>query len=96
MRIISQDGTLDVPYEQVVIQRFNQVIYFLNKNLTGVESIVDDIKMASYSTEEKAQKAMKMLRKEYQKFQRTSGYGYYFAFDHPKVFQFPKDDEVEE
>ena len=33
MRVISQDGTLDVPYEQVVIQRHSYGIYWLNKNL---------------------------------------------------------------
>lgn len=65
MRVISQDGTIDVPYEQVVIQSFNGVIYFLNKNLTGVESVTNDMEMASYSTEEKAKKAMEMLRIAY-------------------------------
>lgn len=65
MRVISQDGTLDMPYEQVIIQRFNRVIYFLNKNLTGVESVTNDMEMASYSTEEKAKKAMEMLRDAY-------------------------------
>lgn len=65
MRIISQDGTIDVPYEQVVIQRFKTEIYFLNKNLTGVEQLTDDIEIASYSTESKAQKAMEMLRISY-------------------------------
>lgn len=65
MRVISQDGTVDVPYEQVVIQCFNREIYFLNKNLTGVDSLIEDIKMASYSTEEKALKAMEMLRGAY-------------------------------
>lgn len=65
MRVISQDGTIDVPYEQVVIQRFNRAIYFLNKNLTGVESVTNDMEMASYSTEEKAKKAMEMLRIAY-------------------------------
>lgn len=65
MRVISQDGTIDVPYEQVVIQRFNRVIYFLNKNLTGVESVTNDMEMASYSTEEKAKKAMELLRTAY-------------------------------
>ena len=65
MRIISQDRTIDVPYEQCVIQRFREKIYFLNKNLTGVEELVNDMEMASYSTEEKAIKAMKMLRETY-------------------------------
>ena len=65
MRIISQDGTIDVPYEQVVIQQYKEKIYFLNKNLTGVEQLVNDMEIASYSTEEKAKKAMEMLRNAY-------------------------------
>ena len=64
MRVISQDGTIDVPYEQVVIQRFNRVIYFLNKNLTGVESVTNDMEMASYSTEEKAKKCLELRIQE--------------------------------
>lgn len=65
MRVISQDGTLDMPYEEVIIQRFRSRIYFLNKNLTGVESLTDDMQIAEYSTEEKAKKAMEMLRDAY-------------------------------
>lgn len=65
MRIISQDGTLDMPYEEVIIQRFKSRIYFLNKNLTGVEPLTDDMQIAEYSKEEKAKKAMEMLRDVY-------------------------------
>lgn len=65
MRVISQDGTLDMPYEEVIIQRFKSRIYFLNKNLTGVESLTDDMQIAEYSTKEKAKKAMEMLRDAY-------------------------------
>lgn len=65
MRIISQDGTIDMPYEEVIIQRFKSRIYFLNKNLTGVESLSDDVQIAEYSTVEKAIKAMEMLREAY-------------------------------
>lgn len=65
MRVISQDGTIDMPYESVVIQRFGREIYFLNKNLIGVEQLVSDMDIATYSTEEKAKKAMEMLRKAY-------------------------------
>ena len=65
MRVISQDGTIDMPYESVVIQRFGREIYFLNKNLTGVEHLASDMDIAKYSTEEKAKKAMEMLRKSY-------------------------------
>lgn len=65
MRVISQDGTLDMPYEEMIIQRFRSRIYFLNKNLTGVESLRDDMQIAEYSTEAKALKAMEMLRETY-------------------------------
>lgn len=65
MRVISQDGTIDVPYEMVVIQRFEEDVYFLNRNLTGVEDLVSDIWLAKYSTETKAIKAMEMLREQY-------------------------------
>lgn len=65
MRVISQGGTLDMPYEEVIIQRFKSRIYFLNKNLTGVESLGDDIQIAEYSTEAKALKVMEMLRETY-------------------------------
>ena len=103
MRIISQDGTIDIPYEQCVIQRFKESIYFLNKNLTGIEQLVSDMILASYSTEEKAQKAMEMLRKEYSKHFFGQGgamatanfYVPPFAFIPPKVFQFPQDEDVE-
>jgi hypothetical protein len=88
MRIISQDGTLDIPYEQVIIQRFNCEIYFLNKNLTGVEQLCSDMVIAKYSTEEKAKKAMEMLGEHYKKYVGASVniYG---------CFQFPNDDEIE-
>ena len=62
MRVISQDGTIDIPYEMVAIQKFRNAIYFLNRNLTGVEELINDIKLAEYSTEAKAVKAMEMLR----------------------------------
>lgn len=66
MRIISQDGTIDMPYEQVIIQRYKKDIYFLNKNLIiGVEKRLGDMVVATYSKEEKAKKAMEMLRVAY-------------------------------
>lgn len=103
MRVISQDGTIDVPYEEVIIQRFRSRIYFLNKNLIGVEPITDDMQIAEYSTEEKAKKAMEMLREKYLTRMELDG-----GFDHvnkvyvqpnywvlPKVFQFPAEEELE-
>ena len=65
MRVISQDGTIDIPYEMVVVKRFGNAVYFLNRNLAGVENQVRDIELAKYSTEEKARKAMEELRYAY-------------------------------
>lgn len=95
MRVISQDGTIDIPYEHVVIMRYEKNIYFLNKNLTGVEQLTDDIEIATYSTIEKAKKAMDMLRNEYLNFMaEATPDGNGFCFNPPKVFQFPMDREV--
>ena len=97
MRVISQDGTIDIPYDSVIIQRFGREIYFLNKNLIGVEQLVSDMDIATYSTEEKAEKAMEMLRNNYLDFMtEATPDGNGFCFNQPKVFQFPKDEDVEE
>ena len=119
MRVISQDGTIDMPYEMVVVKRFGNAVYFLNRNLAGVENNVRDIELAKYSTEEKAKKAMEMLRDTYQYGKRVavpkfdeSGidkedditlYNTRLINDFfkggtyvpTKVFQFPKDEDVE-
>lgn len=103
MRVISQDGSIDIPYEQVVITRYEENIYFLNKNLTGVEQLIDDIEIATYSTIEKAKKAMEMLRGTYlSRMELDGGYdavnGCYVQPNFwvlPKVFQFPKDEDME-
>lgn len=58
MRIISQDGTIDLPYEQVIITRHDKSIYLM-------EHLTNDVEIAKYSTEEKAKKAMEMLRDAY-------------------------------
>ena len=102
MRVISQDGTIDVPYEMVVIQRFEEDIYFLNRNLTGVEDLISDIRLAKYSTEEKAIKAMEMLSfmkliagtTNYESFIRRFTEDDFIKAT-TEYFQFPQDDEIE-
>ena len=109
MRVISQDGTIDVPYEMVVIQRFEEDIYFLNRNLTGIENLVSDIKLAEYSTKAKAIKAMEMLREVYEnnalyhcaanskRFEEALSILSEEQFQKAttEYFQFPQDDEIE-
>lgn len=92
MRVISQDGTIDMPYEEVIIQRFKSRIYFLNKNLTGVEPLTDDMQIAEYSTEEKAKKAMEMLREAW----INETVEFEDGICHRNIiFQFPKEEELE-
>lgn len=90
MRIISQDGTWDIPYESVVIQRFGNDIFFLNANFMGVEAerIVSDLKLATYSTSEKATEVMGSLRNRYIRYIKNVVTGTY------SYFQFPLDSEV--
>lgn len=64
MRLISQDGMIDVPYENVCVS-----INYRNKNqITAWNFGCEDYEiatMATYSTEAKALKVMEMLRNAY-------------------------------
>lgn len=62
MRIISQDGIFDLPYEQAVVARLNEKV--IAYPFSDLES-TDYIQLARYSTKERAIKAMKMCRKHY-------------------------------
>ena len=109
MRVISQDGTIDIPYDSVIIQRFGREIYFLNKNLIGVEQLVSDIDIATYSTEEKAKKAIEMLRITYENnefYHHTANSEHFTEFIKAlgeemskkatsEYFQFPTEEELE-
>ena len=90
MRIISQNGTLDVPYENVVLYQERKEIMCIFSGIYIGE------KIAQYSTEEKAQKAMEMLREKYKDYAKATNKSNFFTmFDYPKVFQFPQDEDVE-
>ena len=67
MRVISQDGTIDMPYEEVLITlgcSGDKREYHINGHLIYPEGS-SSVKIATYSTEEKAKKAMEMLRDAY-------------------------------
>ena len=86
MRIISQDGKTDYPYE-------NSVGYVVENEIFISWKGEDDL-VATYDTEEKAKKVMESLRMDYTKFHVRESEKVYFAFDFPKIFQFPKNSEV--
>ena len=68
MRVISQDGTMDVPYEissfSMAVGKYENVehaVIFCYNYSTSIGT-----KMAEYVSKEKAKKAMEMLRDTYQ------------------------------
>lgn len=103
MRVISQNGTMDFPYDNSLVFLHESCI----KGNTCVEiQLCGDTEIdtvAEYSTEEKAIKAMEMLREKYlSRMELDGGYDIvnkcyvqpnYWVL--PKVFQFPQDDEIE-
>lgn len=95
MRVISQDGYMDMPYEDFVfsatddwkIKVAKDVVYTTGQGKLRV--------IAEYSSRKKVLKVMELLREAYLKFAHaTNDNSFYTFFDNPKVFQFPADDEV--
>lgn len=101
MRVISQHGNVDLPYEQIVVcHAMESVIALYN----GEKYV-----LGKYSSKEKAYKAMEMLRKSYENnefYHHTSTTDAFKdvanllsneEFDKAtrECFQFPQDDEIE-
>ena len=89
MRVISQDGTMDFPYEISTI-----FIYPRIENVIAIQSAGDsEISIIGrYSSKEKAIKAMEMLREAWINEAIEFTHGIY----HRNIaFQFPQDDEIE-
>ena len=82
MRVISQNGNIDLPYEDTVIH----TEYFEIEPRVVVAIFKDEkYTLGTYSTEEKAIEAMKMLRNAW-KFETGIYHG-------NNIFRFPKDDD---
>lgn len=84
MRVISQHGNVDLPYEQIVVcHAMESVIALYN----GEKYV-----LGKYSSKEKAYKAMEMLREAWINKAIEFTHGIYHR---NVVFQFPQDDEIE-
>lgn len=98
MRVIAQNGKLDFPYGQIVITyEGNRVTCNPISNMSGRYYLLGE-----YSTDEKAKKAMEMLRIEYENtcycndgFDSAAQLQRSYLFMRNVVFQFPQDSEVE-
>lgn len=93
MRIISQDGMFDYPYEGIFIG----ISQANNTNSVMVWSLSDSkdygFCMAKYSTKEIAMEAMRRLRSQYQYVEKCTSFNYP---DGQQIFtfQFPPEDEI--
>ena len=94
MRIISQDGTIDVPYDYFSLSLASgkykdvEVAYIYCHNLSSPNGT----KLAEYSTKAKAIKAMEALRETWinETVEFEDG-----IYNRNIIFQFPKDSEIE-
>jgi hypothetical protein len=97
MRLISQDGEIDVPYEHGSL-----CIGFIK----GEEHIIDTIsyynyscqkgtKLAEYSSKSKALKVMEMLRSQYQRIWEIENGFITPGIINNHIFVFPQDEEIE-
>lgn len=111
MRVISQCGTIDVPYDYFSLSMSSgkykdvEVAYIHCHNLSSPNGT----KLAEYSAESKAIKAMEMLRKSYENnefyhhtsttdtFKDVASLLSYEKFNKltSEYFRFPQDDEIE-
>ena len=105
MRVISQHGNVDLPYEQIVVRSEMEYVMAVYKEKEYV--------LGKYSSDDKAVKAMEMLREQHGKLEvmkvlanGTAEYmekslatdemiKHYNAYCDMNVFQFPQDDEIE-
>ena len=111
MRVISQDGTMDVPYEissfSMAVGKYENVehsVIFCYNYSTSMGT-----KMAEYCSKEKAKKAMEMLRIAYENnefYHHTANSEHFTEFIKAlgeemskkatsEYFQFPKEEELE-
>lgn len=101
MRVISQNSYIDVPYEEIALstgRNASGTEHYIFLNFLHPQRSVHENTLGTYSTEEKALKAMEMLRSKYEDYTEYMigrNQDFQFAFIPPKVFQFPKDEEVE-
>lgn len=78
MRLISQTGDIDIPYENTVLSVAGNLIFAYVPIVSEKGTVI-----ASYSTKKKSEKVMEMLHNTYDEFTTAN-----------IVFQFPKDDEL--
>lgn len=62
LRVISQNGEFDFPYEQILVQRNENIVLAIPISSGALTKVLGE-----YETPDKTEKAMEMLRKQYVK-----------------------------
>ena len=86
MRRVSQDGCMDISYEQSTIIQIGNIVAAYS---SGIAQQV----IGEYSTEEKAGKVMKLLHEAYQSVKTEELY-LNETGEYKPIFQFPQEEEV--
>ena len=89
MRIVSQDGKIDLPYENMGV--------LIKKGKISLFSYMPHCiwEMATYSTEAKAKKATEILQNAYLYSPIADELSVYNTTQTNRIFQFPADEDVE-
>jgi hypothetical protein len=95
MRVISQDGRIDIPYDNFVVGITNDNYIVASRNIADPPGVFAQSTIAKYSTREKALKAMEMLREQYAYFEKCKIKNCYVDDEPTFSFQFPQDEEIE-
>lgn len=90
MRVISQNGEFDFPYEQIIVQRNENIVQAIPIS-TGVMIKT----LGEYETPEKAEKAMEMLQDSYVRLWDIECGNVSATKQDSCVFQMPQDSEVQ-
>lgn len=97
MRVISQDGKYDFPYESIILELMADGNMIYAYTGTG-----QPFRVADYSTKPKSLKAMELVRNAYESslysdhaYDNAAQVQRPYIFIYNVVFQFPKDEDVE-
>ena len=98
MRLISQDGKIDIPYENCVVYVLANYYYNNEKMCSEIAGYIikthtgDDYwDLGEYSTEEKALCVMEMLQQQYRRHLTTV---FFDTKEGSTFFKFPTDEEL--
>lgn len=93
MRIISQDGEWDLPYDRIAVNKLGNKIFAKGNLISGGDD--NYVELANYSRSEKTNMAMKLLHDTYRSTEKAKAFGRSISYPINSIFQFPQDSQIE-